>query len=283
MLFSKIQWAPSDTLFKIGSFGVHYYSLMFVVAFSLGLYLMKKMYEKEKVSVEYVEPLLFYVVIATVLGARLGEVFFYSWGYYQNHLIEILLPIRALEGSSFLFGLIDGYEFTGFRGLASHGATIGILIGLYLYQKQYNYKPLIWILDRLVIPVSLGAALVRVGNFFNSEIVGNYTGNNFGVVFINRREIAARHPVQLYEAIGYIILFFFLRYLYNNKVNRPNGYLFGMFFVVLFSVRFLVEFVKVSQGGFETYIPLLSTGQWLSIPMILFGLFFMFKKSNSNQ
>ena len=283
MLFSKIQWAPSDTLFKIGSFGVHYYSLMFVVAFSLGLYLMKKMYEKEKVSVEYVEPLLFYVVIATVLGARLGEVFFYSWGYYQNHLIEILLPIRALEGSSFLFGLIDGYEFTGFRGLASHGATIGILIGLYLYQKKYSYKPLIWILDRLVIPVSLGAALVRVGNFFNSEIVGNYTDNNFGVVFLNRGEIAPRHPAQLYEAIGYLALFFLLRYLYNNKVKRPNGYLFGLFFVVLFSVRFLVEFVKVSQGGFETYLPLLSTGQWLSIPMILFGLFFMFKKSNSNQ
>ena len=194
MLFSKIQWAPSDTLFKIGGFGVHYYSLMFVVAFSVGIYLMKKMYEKEKVSVDYVEPLLFYVVIATVLGARLGEVFFYSWDYYQNHLIEILLPIRALEGSSFLFGLIDGYEFTGFRGLASHGATIGILIGLYLYQKKYSYKPLIWILDRLVIPVSLGAALVRVGNFFNSEIVGNYTDNNFGVVFLNRGEIAPRHP-----------------------------------------------------------------------------------------
>ena len=283
MLFSKIQWAPSDTLFKIGGFGVHYYSLMFVVAFSVGIYLMKKMYEKEKVSVDYVEPLLFYVVIATVLGARLGEVFFYSWDYYQNHLIEILLPIRALEGSSFLFGLIDGYEFTGFRGLASHGATIGILIGLYLYQKQYSYKPLIWILDRLVIPVSLGAALVRVGNFFNSEIVGNYTDNNFGVVFLNRGEIAPRHPAQLYEAIGYLALFFLLRYLYNNKVKRPNGYLFGLFFVVLFSVRFLVELVKVSQGGFETYIPLLSTGQWLSIPMILFGLFFMFKKSKSNQ
>jgi len=283
MLFSKIQWAPSDTLFKIGGFGVHYYSLMFVVAFSVGIYLMKKMYEKEKVSVDYVEPLLFYVVIATVLGARLGEVFFYSWDYYQNHLIEILLPIRALEGSSFLFGLIDGYEFTGFRGLASHGATIGILIGLYLYQKKYSYKTLIWILDRLVVPVSLGAALVRVGNFFNSEIVGDYTYNNFGVVFLNRGEIAPRHPAQLYEAIGYLALFFLLRYLYNNKVKRPNGYLFGLFFIVLFSVRFLVEFVKVSQGGFETYIPLLSTGQWLSIPMILFGLFFMFKKSKSNQ
>jgi len=281
MLFSKIQWAPSDTLFKIGSFGIHYYSLMFVIAFSLGYYIMSKMYKKEKVSVEYIEPLLFYVVIATLLGARLGEVFFYSWGYYQNHLIEILLPIRERENTSLLFGLVEGYEFTGFRGLASHGASIGILIGLYLYQKKYTYKPLLWILDRLVIPISIGAAFVRIGNFFNSEIVGNYTGNNFGVVFLNRREIAPRHPAQLYEAIGYIGLYFLLRYLYNNKKNQSEGYLFGLFFVSLFSIRFVVEFVKESQGGFETYLPILSTGQWLSIPMILFGLFFMFKKTKT--
>lgn len=271
MFFSKIHWAPTETLFKIGSFGIHYYSLMFVIAFSFGLYLMKKIYEKEKVSTEYVEPLLFYVVIATLLGARLGEVFFYNWGYYQNHIIEILLPIKELDNGD--------YKFTGFRGLASHGAAIGILIGLYLYQRKYNYKPLIWILDRLVIPVSIGAAFVRIGNFFNSEIVGKYSGNNFGVVFDNRREIAPRHPAQLYEAIGYIALFFLLRYLYKNKINRHNGYLFGVFFAVLFSVRFLVEFVKVSQGGFETFAPVLSTGQWLSIPMILFGLFFVFRKT----
>ena len=282
MLFSKIQWAPSDTLFKIGSFGIHYYSLMFVISFSLGYYIMSKIYKKEKVSVEYIEPLLFYVVIATLLGARFGEVFFYSWGYYQNHLIEILLPIRERENTSLFFGLIEGYEFTGFRGLASHGATIGILIGLYLYQKKYTYKPLLWILDRLVIPVSIGAAFVRIGNFFNSEIVGKYTGNNFGVVFLNKREIAPRHPAQLYEAIGYIGLYFLLRYLYNNNnKNRSEGYLFGLFFVSLFSIRFIVEFVKESQGGFETYLPILSTGQWLSIPMILFGLFFMFKKTKT--
>ena len=270
MFFSKIQWAPTETLFKIGSFGIHYYSVMFIIAFTYGLYLMKKMYDKEKVSKEFIEPLLFYVVIATLLGARLGEVFFYNWDYFQNHLVEILLPIKKLDEG--------GYKFTGFRGLASHGAAIGILVGLYLYQKKYNYKPLIWILDRLVIPVSIGAAFVRIGNFINSEIVGEYTGNNFGVVFQNRKEIAPRHPAQLYEAIGYIALFLLLRYLYNNKPNRSNGYLFGIFFTVLFSVRFLVEFVKESQGGFEDIMPIFSTGQWLSIPMILFGLFFVFRK-----
>ncbi len=270
MFFTKIQWDPSETLFKIGSFGIHYYSLMFVIAFTFGLYLMKKIYKKENVSIEFVEPLLFYVVIATLLGARLGEVLFYNWDYYQNHIIEILLPIKEKDDG--------GYEFTGFRGLASHGAAIGILIGLFLYQKKYNYKPLIWILDRLVIPVSIGAAFVRIGNFFNSEIVGKYTGNNFGVVFQNRREIAPRHPAQLYEAARYIALFLLLRYLYKKKSERYDGYLFGVFFAVLFSVRFLVEFVKVSQGGFETYAPILSTGQWLSIPMILFGIYFIFRK-----
>ena len=147
---------------------------MFVVAFSLGLYLMKKMYEKEKVSVEYVEPLLFYVVIATVLGARLGEVFFYSWGYYQNHLIEILLPIRALEGSSFLFGLIDGYEFTGFRGLASHGAMFGLLLAYWLLSRQTG-KSMWWFLDKGSLIAPLCLACIRLGNFMNSEIIGKAT------------------------------------------------------------------------------------------------------------
>ena len=120
----KILWEPSATLFKIGSFGIHYYSLMFVIAFSLGFNIMKKMYEKEKVSIETLESMLFYIVIATLLGARLGHVFFYDWAYYQDHLMEILLPISTQP---------DGrYTFVGFRGLASHGAAIGILLGIIL-------------------------------------------------------------------------------------------------------------------------------------------------------
>lgn len=281
MIFSKIEWAPSVTLFKIGSFGIHYYSLMFVIAFTLGIYIMKKIYRKEGVSIEYIEPLLLYVVIATLLGARLGDVFFYNWSYYQNHLAEILLPIAEKVNGSLLFGLIKGYEFVGFKGLASHGATIGILIGIFLYQKKYSYKPFLWVLDRVVIPFSIGAVFVRIGNYINSEIVGKYTGNDFGVVFLNRNEIEPRHPAQLYEAIGYLGLFFLLKYLYNNKINIKDGYFFGTFFVGMFSIRFLIEFVKVSQGGFETYLPIFSTGQWLSVPMILFGLYFMLRKTKT--
>ena len=265
----KILWEPSATLFKIGSFGIHYYSLMFVIAFSLGFNIMKKMYEKEKVSIETLESMLFYIVIATLLGARLGHVFFYDWAYYQDHLMEILLPISTKPDG--------GYTFVGFRGLASHGAAIGILLGIILYQRKYPYKPLAWILDRLIIPTTLGGAFVRIGNFFNSEIVGNFTGNNFGVVFVNRGESLPRHPAQLYEAMGYFILFFFLRYLYRKGLNRKDGFLVGVFMTALFSIRFIVEFVKASQGGFETFLPALSTGQWLSVPLIIAGIIVMYR------
>ena len=270
----KILWEPSTTLVKIGSFGIHYYSLMFVIAFALGLRIMKKMYQKDGVSEEYLEPMLFYVVISTLLGARLGEVFFYNWAYYQNHLLEILLPIQTLDDG--------GFKFVGFRGLASHGAAIGILLGIVLYRRQYKYKSLVWILDRLIIPTTLGAGFVRIGNFFNSEIVGNYTGNNYGIVFANRGEILPRHPAQLYESIAYFLLFFLLRYLYNNKTNRKDGFLLGVFMSVLFSIRFLIEFVKESQGGFETVLPALSTGQWLSIPLILAGIIVLTRAQRKN-
>ena len=283
MIYNKIKWEPSETIFKIGDFGIHYYSLMFVLAFTIGYYLMKRIFNKEKISEELIEPLLVYVVFSTLIGARLGEVFFYNWDYYSNHLIEILLPIREKENGGFLFGLLNNYEFIGFRGLASHGASIGIILGLYIYQRKYNYKPLLWLLDRLSIPVSLGAFFVRIGNFFNSEIVGKYTGNNFGVIFINRGETLPRHPTQLYESFGYLILFLILNYFYKNRENN-NGYLFGIFLSTMFTIRFIVEFLKESQGGFESKLTLFSTGQWLSIPMILSGLFiiiYSFKKLKS--
>ena len=269
MILLKLHWEPSTTLFKLGSFGIHYYSLMFVIAFSLGYNIMKGMYQKEKVSIETLESMLFYIVISTLLGARLGHVLFYDWAYYQSHLLEVLLPIASKADG--------GYAFVGFRGLASHGAAIGILLGIIIYQRFNSYKPLAWILDRLIIPTTLGAGFVRIGNFFNSEIVGNYTGNNFGVVFVNRGEMLPRHPAQLYEAIAYFILFFFLRYLYRQGLNRQDGFLVGVFMSILFSIRFLVEFVKESQGGFETFLPALSTGQWLSLPLILAGLIVMFR------
>lgn len=271
MILLKVNWAPSESLFEFFGIGVRFYSLMFVIAFSYGYYLMKKIFKKEDIKIEYLDPILMYMVLSTLIGARLGHVFFYDWNYYQNHLLEILLPIREIRGSSMLFGTIEGYKFIGYRGLASHGAVIGILIGIALYQRQYKFRSWIWILDRLTIPATIGGAFVRLGNFYNSEIVGKFTNSSFGVVFQNNGERLPRHPAQLYEAFGYVILFFLLRSLYNqNKTQK--GFLLGVYFTGIFSIRFLVEYVKESQGGFEKILPMLSTGQWLSIPLVLFGI-----------
>ena len=270
MYFTKIDWAPSETLFKIGSFGIHYYSLMFIIAFGLGYYMMKKIYDEEKIPLEYLESLFVYMIISVLLGARLGDVFFYSWDYYQNHLIEILLPIRDTP---------TGYTFTGFRGLASHGAVIGTLIGLYLYKRKFTHKPLLWLLDRVTVPIAIGASFVRFGNLLNSEIVGKYTNTNFGVVFLNRGESLPRHPAQLYEAIGYIILFIILKQTYKSEYKNKPGFMLGLFFTGMFVIRFLIEYLKESQGGFEDLIPLFSTGQWLSIPFVALGGFLMLRSS----
>ena len=275
MLISQIKWSPSDTLFQIGSFSIYIYSLMFVIAFLLGYQLVKSFFIKEKIDQKYLDPMLLYMVLSTFLGARLGEVFFYNWGYFQNHLIEILLPIQESSNSSIL-GLIDGYQFSGFRGLASHGAAIGITIGLILFQRKYKFKSILWIFDRLTMPIAIGGAFVRIGNLFNSEIVGKYTNSSFGVIFQNRGETLPRHPVQLYESIGYVILFFVLLKIYNSTIRDNKGSLFGFFLIGLFSIRFLTEFFKESQGGIETFLPGLSTGQWLSIPFILIGLIMLY-------
>jgi len=244
-------------------------------------------------------------------------VLFYDWAYYQQHLVEILLPIRE-NAQGRLFGLISGYSFTGFAGLASHGATIGILIGLYLYVRKFPDLKFSWILDRIVVPVALGAFLVRLGNFFNSEIIGKTVDGTFwsATKFVRASEdmsaykamsltqqttpeaayaligsdpryasildsIPFRHPAQLYEGVAYLVLFFVLRYLYQNtSLKDQAGRMFGLFFVVLWSVRFLVEYVKESQGGFESALGTFTTGQWLSLPMIAVGLYLMLRKIN---
>ena len=313
MLQLAIDWNPSPEIFKIGSISIRYYGLMFVIAFLLGIRLMKKMYKHEDVPVEYVDSLFMYTVVATLLGARLGDVFFYSWDYYQNNLLEILLPIKQSANGS-LFGIIDGYKFVGFAGLASHGAAIGIVIAMFLYRKKFKYKSLLWILDRVVITVASGAVFVRLGNLMNSEIVGKATGSDFGFKFIRHEigkseaiaktgarsyerayeliekgskykqtlaDIPARYPTQLFEAFGYACVFFVLWYFYwkTDKKDKP-GFLFGLFMILLWSVRFVVEFFKEAQvEGREDLLMGLNTGQLLSIPMIVVGVYFVLKSN----
>ncbi len=314
MYFLGFNWNPEGTLFKIGFIQIKYYNLLWIAAFVAGWFIMKRIFENEKKSMEKLDSLFIYTVVSIMLGARLGHVFFYDWSYYKNHLIEILLPIRESANSS-LFGFINGYEFTGFTGLASHGATIAAVIGVWLYCRKWEDIKMLWLLDRLVIPSAIGASFVRFGNFFNSEINGKIVDKSYFLAtrfirdsddmpsyramalthektenaaykaiehnpdFANLLEsIPFRHPAQLYEGICYIFVFVVLHQLYwkTDKKDRP-GYLFGLFMVLLFVVRFVVEFFKKSQGGFEDTLGLLSTGQWLSIPMIIIGLFFMYK------
>ena len=317
MHFLGITWNPNETLFNIGFIQIKYYNLLWITAFALGWFIMKRIFINEKKTVEQLDSLFIYTVLGTMLGARLGHVIFYDWAYYSNHLLEILLPIRESDTGSLIFGLIDGYEFTGFTGLASHGAIIGIIISTYLYTRKHEGFNLLWIFDRMTLPFAIGAFCVRLGNFFNSEINGKVVDENFifATKFIRDSddlhpakalgitqektlnaaydaiennpkfsqylaEIPYRHPAQLYEGVCYIFIFILLYYLYwkTDKKNKA-GYLFGLFLVLLWTVRFFVEFVKKSQGGFEESLGLLSTGQWLSIPFILIGLFLMFKPS----
>jgi len=276
MLF-KIDWAPNEVFLNLGPLTIYWYSVMFIIAFSLGYYIVQKIYINDNKSVTLVEPLFIYVVFGTLVGARLGEVFFYNWDYFQNNLIEIFLPIKRDINSSFLFGIIDGWKFVGYRGLASHGATIGIITSMFIYKYKFKYDSVLWIFDRIVIPIAIGGMFVRIGNFFNSEIVGNYTNSNFGVVFLNNGEIFPRHPAQLYEAFGYLILFILLWNIYwKTNLKKHKGFIFGLFLTCLFSIRILVENVKESQGGgLEDTLGILSTGQWLSIPFIIIGLLLM--------
>jgi len=292
-------WNPSEGI-DLGFFIIRYYSLMFVIAFGLGWYIMKHIFIRENETIEKLDTLFIWTVVATLLGARLGHVFFYDWEYYSNNILEILLPFR----------FSPEFEFTGFQGLASHGAAVAIIIAVYFYSSRVIKRPMLWVLDRIVIPVASGAIFVRIGNFFNSEIVGKVTDSPFGVRFVRDyysakdivnatqipnvndayfalindpkyaallEKVPAKHPAQLYEAIGYIFVFLILFLLYwKTKTAEKQGLIFGYFLILLWSVRFVVEYVKESQGGIEKNLGLFSTGQWLSIPFILLGIYFLF-------
>lgn len=273
MLNLALEWEPPIGI-DLGFFVIRYYSLMYLVAFVLGWYIMKYIYKHDKVSVDKLDPLFIYTVLGTLIGARLGHVIFYQPELFKQDPLSVFLP----------FQFVPTFEFTGFQGLASHGAAIGIVVAMYLYSKKMLKKPMLWIMDRLVIPVSLGGMFIRFGNFMNSEIVGVPTNSDYGVIFKEYPEkvglagaAVPRHPAQLYEAAGYLIVFLILWYIYRKTEKRKKrGYIFGLFLILLFTVRFIVEFVKATlvedRGNW-----ILSTGQILSIPFILLGIYLMYR------
>lgn len=266
-----ITWNIDPEIFRIGGFALRYYSVMFVFAFYFSYLLLSKIYKKENVSLSLLNKLSVYIFIGTIAGARLGHTLFYEFGYYKNHLLEIILPFSIRNGK---------FELTGYQGLASHGAAIGIIIAVIWYCWKYK-QSFLWIMDRLVIVVALSAFFIRIGNLFNSEIIGKPTNVAWAFIF-ERVDMIPRHPAQLYEAISYLIIFGILWFLYKKKIEKvQQGFVFGSFLIMLFSVRFLVEFVKENQETFENTM-IINMGQILSIPFILIGVILMISKSKQN-
>lgn len=305
MLPYKITWNPLSGL-DLGFLTIHFYSLMFVVAFSLGFYLMKKVYTHEKIPLEKLDKLFIYAVVSILVGARLGHVIFYQTELLWEDPLSVFLP----------FTFKPEFQFTGFRGLASHGAVIVGIYGMYRYSKKILGKSVLWTLDRVVIPVSLGAMFVRIGNFFNSEMVGKVTDSPIGIKFVQDQisegkaisitkirnprkayqaltddpqfadiiaEIPYRYPGQLMEAAGYAIVFLIILYLYwKTKASERLGFLFGVFLLLLMGVRLIVEnFKKVQVTERAEWV--LNTGQLLSIPFILIGIYLVYTSYNRKQ
>ena len=257
IILSYITWDVSREIANIGPLSLRWYGLLFALGFVFGFIILTRVYKLEKKPQSDLEQLSIYVILGTVIGARLGHCLFYDPAYYLSNPFEML---KVWEG-----------------GLASHGAAIGILTALYLFAKKKKDQGMLWTLDRLVIVVALGGALIRLGNLFNSEIIGMQTDVPWAFIFTSVDDIP-RHPAQLYESIAYFISFGILYFIYLKKRETlKTGFLFGLFLIFIFGFRFLVEFIKEDQSAFEAGM-FLNMGQILSIPFVIAGLYYMFRK-----
>lgn len=252
-----INWNVSPDIFSIGPITIRWYGLLFAMSFIVGYQIMVIIFKRENKSEHDLNDLVWYMILGTVLGARLGHCLFYNPDYYLSHPLEIL---QIWKG-----------------GLASHGAGIGIITALILYTRKKKEISFLWIMDRVVITVALSGFFIRLGNLFNSEIIGKPTNGNWGFIFVSVDNIP-RHPAQLYEAIAYLLIFIFLlSFYFRVKGKFKNGLLFGLFLVSIFGFRFFVEFLKENQSIFEQNL-FLNMGQLLSIPFVILGIYFLFRK-----
>lgn len=247
-----IEWNPN--LVAVQAFGltIHWYGALFAMAFLIGSWILGHFFKRERIPKKHLDPLLITMVLSTVVGARLGHCLFYAPEYYLANPMDIL---KVWEG-----------------GLASHGATIGILLGLWIFSIKVKATPFLWLIDRLVVTIALGGAMIRFGNFINGEILGKPTSGDWGVIFL-RIDAIPRHPAQLYESLTYLALFGLLWLLYHkSEASRIPGRMGGIFLTITFGSRILIEMVKENQEAFEEGM-LLNMGQLLSVPFILLGLF----------
>lgn len=251
-MLSFIHWNMNPDLFSIGPLTVRWYGLMFALSFIVGYSIVERMFKRENQNEKWLDSLLMYIVIATIVGARLGHVFFYGWDYYSQNLLEIVMVNKG--------------------GLASHGGAAGIFIALLIYSKKYTKRNVFWIIDRVVVPTALAAMAIRMGNLFNSEIYGIETAQPWGFIFERNGETVPKHPTQLYEALSYLATFGILMWMYwKTEARTKIGLLSGVFFIMVFAARFFIEYIKEDQEAFEATMAL-NMGQWLSIPFILGGV-----------
>ncbi len=260
-MLNYIIWDPNGTLLDLGFYELRWYSVLFGLGFIAGYQFVKWRFKREQLDTKLLDNLAVYLVVATVIGARLVHCFFYDWDYYQNHLLEILLPFR----------FSPEFEFTGFQGLASHGGGAGVIIALLIFARKYDLKK-IWLLDTIALVIPLAAAFIRLGNLMNSEIIGEPSTVSWAFIF-KQIDPLPRHPAQLYEALSYLLIFIVL-FIIDKKRQVKDGFIFGLMLIGVFVARFFIEFVKADQSAFEAGMTI-NMGQWLSIPFILVGIVFV--------
>jgi phosphatidylglycerol:prolipoprotein diacylglycerol transferase len=246
-----VPWDVNPEIFRIGSFAVRWYGLLFASSFLFGYIIMNRIFKNENLKEEVLDRLTIYMAIGVVAGARLGHCIFYEPSYYLKHPLEILMIWHG--------------------GLASHGAAVGILTAVWLFARKEK-KDFLWAIDRIAIVVALSGFFIRMGNLMNSEIYGVETTLPWGFVFLRNHEVAPKHPTQIYEGLAYLAIFFLLYRIYwAKKGEHIQGLLISLICILVFSARFLIEFVKEDQVAFEATMKM-NMGQLLSIPFILMGI-----------
>jgi len=261
----EITWTADPAIFTIGSREIRWYALAFLLGFYIGYRIVQRMWKQENLDPSWLDPLLYYTVGGTIIGARLGHCLFYDPGYYLTHPVEIL---KVWEG-----------------GLASHGGVLGIIVAIWLFSKYVSHRSMLWTFDKLVVPTGLVAALIRLGNLMNHEIYGHATDAPWAFRFVENLHSwrqgaepvfsAPSHPTQIYEALCYLLIFALCMWLYfRRNAWKREGLIFGVFMICVFTARFFIEFLKNNQEDWEANIPL-NMGQWLSIPFVIAGIYFV--------
>ncbi len=255
-MLNSIIWNVNPEIFNLGPLSLRWYGLLWGLAIYSAFWVVAKIFKHEHRPEEWTDKGFFYGAISLIIGARLGHCLFYGYGddfwYYYKNPFEI---IKIWEG-----------------GLASHGGAMGLLTGMWFYSKYVTKKSYYYILDRLVIGVAIGGALIRLGNLMNSEIYGETTALPWGFIFVRDGQIEPKHPTQIYEMLYCLVTFAITMLMYwKARLYRRNGLIFGVFLIAIFGTRFILEFIKNPQSDFENTM-ILNIGQLLSLPLIIWGI-----------